>query len=93
LKSVTHKYPDIIVLLITAYGSIEDAVEGIKLGAYEYITKPLNDDEVKISIERALEQKYLRMENLELKRKLGEKFSFENLVANDHRMLEIFDLI
>ncbi len=93
LKSVTHKYPDIIVLLITAYGSIEDAVEGIKLGAYEYITKPLNDDEVKISIERALEQKHLRLENLELKRKLGEKFSFENLVANDHRMLEIFDLI
>ena len=93
LKAVTHKYPDIIVLLITAYGKIEDAVSGIKLGAYEYITKPLNDDEVKISIERALEQKNLRLENLELKRKLGEKFCFENLIGSAHRMQEIFDLI
>ncbi len=93
LKTVTHKYPDTIVILITAYGRIEDAVNGIKLGAYEYITKPLNDDEVKISIERALEQKNLRLENLELKRRLGEKFRFDNLVGNDHRMHEIFDLI
>lgn len=93
LKAITHKYPDIIVLLITAYGRIEDAVSGIKLGAYEYITKPLNDDEVKMSIERSLEQKHLRLENEELKRQLLEKFQFENLVGSDHQIQKIFDLI
>ncbi|RJP75092.1 MAG: sigma-54-dependent Fis family transcriptional regulator [Candidatus Abyssobacteria bacterium SURF_17] len=93
LMAVKEQLPDTIVILITAYGSIEDAVNGIKLGAYEYITKPLNDNEVKVSIERALEQRRLRLENFELKRKLAEKFGFENLVGSDHRMQKIFELI
>jgi DNA-binding NtrC family response regulator len=93
LKVVKEKHPESIVILITAYGTIEDAVSGIKQGAYEYITKPLNDDEVLMSIERALEQKNLRLENLELKKKLAEKFQFENLVSNDQQMQKTFDLI
>lgn len=93
LKSVMGKYPDVIVILITAYGTIEDAVNGIKLGAYEYITKPLNDEEVKMSIERALEQKNLRLENAELKKKLAEKFEFDNLICADQKMQRIFELI
>ena len=93
LKSVKEKYPEIIVILITAYGTIEDAVNGIKLGAYEYITKPLNDDEVMLCIERALEQKNLRLENLELKKRLTEKFQFDNLVGTDTQMHRIFELI
>jgi DNA-binding NtrC family response regulator len=93
LKSVKEKYPETIVILITAYGTIEDAVRGIRSGAYEYITKPLNDDEVKVSIERALEQKFLRLENLELKRKLAEKFEFGNLVGRDHRMQKILEVV
>jgi DNA-binding NtrC family response regulator len=93
LTSVKDKYPDIIVILITGYGTIEDAVKGIKLGAYEYITKPLNDDEVKISIERAVEQKNLRLENLELKRKLADKFQFENLIGSHNEMQKIFQLV
>ncbi len=93
LKEIKHTCPDTIVLLITAYGKIEDAVNGIKRGAYEYITKPLNDDEVKLSIERALEQRNLRLENIELKRKLTGRFDFANLVGSDHRMQKVFDLI
>lgn len=93
LKEIKHTCPDTIVLLITAYGKIEDAVNGIKLGAYEYITKPLNDDEVKLSIERALEQRNLRLENIELKRKLTGRFDFANLVGSDHRMQKVFELI
>ena len=93
LNAVKEKYPDIIVILITAYGTIEDAVRGIRSGAYEYITKPLNDDEVKVSIERALEQRSLRLENLELKRKLAEKFEFGNLVSRNHRMQKILEVV
>ncbi|MBI5116950.1 sigma-54-dependent Fis family transcriptional regulator [Candidatus Poribacteria bacterium] len=93
LTAVKDKYPDIVVILITGYGTIEDAVKGIKLGAYEYITKPLNDDEVKISIERAVEQKNLRLENLELKRKLAEKFQFENLIGSHNEMQKVFHLV
>ena len=93
LNAVKEKYPDIIVILITAYGTIEDAVRGIRSGAYEYITKPLNDDEVKVSIERALEQRSLRLENLELKRKLAEKFEFGNLVSRSHRMQKILEVV
>ncbi len=93
LKEIKERSPDTVVILITAYGSIEDAVTGIKLGAYEYITKPLNDDEVKFSIERALEQKRLRTENLDLKRKLADKFHFDNLVGTDRQMQRVFELI
>ncbi|GAB4354370.1 MAG: sigma-54 dependent transcriptional regulator [Candidatus Abyssubacteria bacterium] len=93
LKDIKERYPDTVVILITAFGTIEDAVAGIKLGAYEYITKPLNDDEVKLSIHRSLEQKSLRLENLELRKKLAEKFHFDNLVGHDRQMQRIFELI
>ena len=58
-----------------------------------YITKPLNVDDVKFSIERALEQRSLRLENLELKRKLAEKFEFGNLVSRSHRMQKILEVV
>jgi len=93
LRIVKEKYPDTIIILITAYGTIEDAVKGIRLGAYEYITKPLNDDEVKVSIERALEQKRLLLENLELKRKLADKFEYANLIGCDNRMQKVLELM
>lgn len=93
LKAIKEKYPDTIVILITAYGTIEDAVRGIRLGAYEYITKPLNDEEVKMCIKRALEQKCLRLENLELKRKLVERFEFGNLIAGEHKMQKILEMV
>lgn len=93
LEAVKEKHPDTIVILMTAYGTIEDAVKGIRLGAYEYITKPLNDDEVKVSIERALEQKRLRLENLDLKRRLADKFEFANLIGSDHKMQKVLEVV
>jgi DNA-binding NtrC family response regulator len=93
LKSVKERHPEVVVILITAYGSIQGAVNGIKLGAFEYVTKPLNDEEVIICIERALEQKHLRQENLELRKQLGEKFGFQNIVGSDHQMRKILQLI
>ena len=63
LKHAADNYPDVSVVLITGYGQIEAAVEAIKLGAFDYITKPLIDDGVKLTIERALDQQRLRQEN------------------------------
>ena len=93
LKAVMEKHPDTIVILMTGYGTIEDAVRGIRMGAYEYITKPLNDDEVKVSIERAIEQKRLRLENVELKSRLAEKFEFGNLVGGDRAMRKVLEVV
>jgi DNA-binding NtrC family response regulator len=93
LKAVKHQHPETIVMLITGYGTIGDAVKGMKLGAYEYLTKPLNDDEMKLSLERAIEHKKLRLENLELRKKLAAKFSFDSLVGADPRIKKIFEML
>jgi DNA-binding NtrC family response regulator len=93
LKRVKEEYPEVAVILITAYGTIQSAVNGIKLGAFEYVTKPLNDEEVKLCIERALEQRNLRHENLELRRQLSDKFGFGNLIGSDPQMQRIFYLL
>jgi len=85
--------PDTVVILITGYGSIEDAVNGIKAGAYEYITKPLNDDEIKLVIDRSLEHLRLRKENENLKRSLSLRFNFSNLLGRDTKMQKVFSLI
>ena len=71
LNEVNENYRDTAVILITGYGQIEGAVRAIKEGAYDYITKPLIDDGVKMIISRALEQQQLKRENVQLKKQLG----------------------
>jgi len=90
--SIEH-YPDISVVLITGYGQIEAAVEAIKMGAFDYITKPLTDDTVKLTIDRALEQQRLRRENLELRKQLGLRNQYSMLLGRDHKMQKIYDII
>jgi len=93
LAKIKASSPDIVVILITGYGTIEDAVNGIKAGAYEYVTKPLNDDEIKLVINKSLEQMRLRKENESLKRSLGEKFNLNNLLGRDVKMQKVFNMI
>ena len=93
LKHAAENCPDLSVVLITGYGQIEAAVEAIKLGAFDYITKPLIDDGVKLSIERALGQQRLRHENLELKKQLGLRNQYSMLLGRDHKMQKIYDII
>jgi DNA-binding NtrC family response regulator len=93
LKHAAEHCPDLSVVLITGYGQIEAAVEAIKLGAFDYITKPLIDDGVKLSIERALGQQRLRHENLELKKQLGLRNQYSMLLGRDHKMQKIYDII
>ena len=81
------------VLMVTAYASPETAVEAMKAGALDYVTKPFSVDAVRLVVRKALERRNLSRENIALKQQLGERYGFGNLIGSDPRMLEIYDLI
>jgi two-component system, NtrC family, response regulator PilR len=85
--------PDTPVIMITAYASTESAVEALKLGAYDYIIKPFDVDELKIVVRNALEKRRLENENRILKRELKERFRAEELVGGSPRMREALELV
>jgi len=93
LKKIKMIHPEIPVIMITAYASTNDAVEAMKLGAEDYITKPFNLDELKLIIDKSLYKKNIEIENIRLKSQLTEKEKFENIVGKNHRMQKIFELI
>lgn len=93
LKKIKTINPEIPVILITAFASANDAVEAMKLGAEDYVTKPFNLDELRIIIHRALYKRSMEKENIQLKSRLTEKEKFENIVGKNQKMLEIFEMI
>lgn len=93
LRLIRQRYPEIVVIMITGYGTIESAVEAIKMGAYDYLTKPIIDDEIRLVIERALKQQALIRENQSLRQQLDLRYGLDNVVGHDYKMLKIFDLI
>ncbi len=93
LREVKSRSPETIVVVVTGYGTIESAVDAIKTGAYDYISKPIIDDEMKVVISRALESKALRSENEQLKKRLDLRYSFDAIVGRDHKMQKIYDTI
>lgn len=84
---------DIPIIMVTAFGSTDTAVEAMKLGAFDYIQKPFKIDEVKIIIAEALEKRNLKVENTRLKKELGSKYTFENIIGAAPSMLRIYDMI
>jgi len=93
LGKVKERDPGAAVLMITAFGSTETAVEAMKLGAFDYLTKPFKIDDVKIRIEKALENKTLVHDNIRLRKEVGEKYQFSNIIGQAPSMLRIFELI
>ncbi len=93
LKHVKESYPDLVFMMITAFGSTESAVEAMKMGAYDYLTKPFKIDEVRLNIQNALRAKNLEVENKVLKKELTKEYSFQSLVGNSDPMHRIFELI
>ena len=93
LKHVKDQYPDVVFMMITAFGTTETAVEAMKIGAYDYITKPFKIDEVRINIANALRSQGLEVENRNLKKELNIEYNFQNLVGNSEPMHRIFELI
>lgn len=93
LEWVTANKPDTSVILLTGYGTIESAVEAIRLGAFDYLTKPVIDDELNFSIQRALGQRQIVEENKKLKQQLNEKHGISNIIGRDYKMAKMFDLL
>src|SRR3984893_903864 len=93
LRAPKEISPDTAVIVITAVASTETAVEAMKLGAYDYITKPFKLDEVNLIVRNALERKRLRDENLYLRRQLETQHRFENIIGKSGVIAEVFDTI
>jgi len=93
LKFLKEEYPDTVVVVITGYASVHSAVEAMRLGAFDYITKPLKDDRVQLSIQRALSFALLRGENESLKDQLMEKFDFGKMIGYSNSMKAVFATI
>ncbi|HEX4054815.1 MAG TPA: sigma-54 dependent transcriptional regulator [Tepidisphaeraceae bacterium] len=92
LRDVRRRAPQVVTIVITGYGSIEGAVEATKMGAFDYLTKPIVDDEIRVVVEKAVRQQSLMFENQTLRQQLDLRFGFENIVGHDYKMLKIFDL-
>ena len=93
LRAVKERTPGTAVLMVTAFASTDTAVEAMKLGAYDYVTKPFKLDELRLTIANALERKRLREENQALRRQLQRGRGFANFVGRSRRMLEVFETI
>jgi two-component system, NtrC family, response regulator HydG len=90
IKTITSEIP---VIIMTAYASVETAVDALKKGAYDYLTKPLNFDELKIVVNRATEHNRLKKENEYLKEKLGRQFDRQNLIGQSPVMIKLLEIV
>ncbi|WP_456433496.1 sigma-54-dependent transcriptional regulator [Thermosulfuriphilus sp.] len=93
LKHVRESCPETMCIIITGFGTIRNAVEAIKLGAFDYLTKPVKTDEILIVIERALEYRDLKRENQALKTQLRAQYRFDRIIGKSEKMQEVFRMI
>jgi two-component system response regulator PilR (NtrC family) len=93
LRFAREHAPETEVILVTAHASTDSAVEALRLGAYDYVTKPFDIDELKLSVRRALEVKTLRRENVDLKLQLTDRHRLDDLVGKSEAMARVFELI
>lgn len=93
LKKIREMEPDVPVILMTAYGTIEQAVQATKMGAYDYVRKPFNNAEIVHTIQLALERRRLVEQTRYLSSELEHRYSLDNLVGKNPRMQQVFDLI
>jgi DNA-binding NtrC family response regulator len=93
LRWVRERQPDLAVVMITAFGTVETAVAAMKLGAFHYVTKPFKNEEVRALVGQAAQTTRLRIENKDLKKALEERFRFEKLVGKSRAMQEVYRFI
>jgi DNA-binding NtrC family response regulator len=93
LRRVRQENPGIYIIVMTGYSSVQNAVEAMKLGAFDYISKPFTDDELLVSVQRAVEHKRLKAENRALRHQLSARYDFGNIIGETPRILKIFDSI
>jgi len=93
LGRIKEHSPDTAVLMMTAFSTAEQAVEAMKLGAYDYIAKPFKVEEIKVLVRNALEKRDLKRENRRLRREVEERYSFSGLIGKSKKMRDIYELI
>lgn len=92
LKRVRAEHPEIVVIILTAYGTIETAVEAMRAGAYDYIAKPVHPDELRLVVDRALEHARLVEEITVLRSSLDAKYGFEHIIGRSDTLLSVLDM-
>ena len=93
LENVVQKHPESNLIMMTAFGTVESAVEAMKHGAFDYLTKPVKADELLVTVQKALREALLRQEVQQLRQVVGREFAFDQILGKSKPMREIFDLI
>ena len=93
LESAVARYPDIVAIVVTGFGTVKDAVEAIKRGAWDFVSKPFQIDELLHALDSALEQRRLKSENAYLRAQLEERYRFEGLIGKSPVMKRLFQLL
>ena len=93
LADCRKHHPNLVVLLMTGYATVDTGVEAIRAGAFDLLTKPLIDEEILIAFDRALSQQKVIEENEQLKTQLDERFGRDNIIGSDYRMQKTFDMV
>jgi DNA-binding NtrC family response regulator len=93
LREIRRRDPDQVVVVITAFSSIESAIEAMREGAFHYIPKPFKNEEVLLTIRKGLEQRRLTAENRSLKEQLRQRFAFDNIIGKSKPMQQVYELI
>ncbi len=93
LRGIRKRDPDQVVVVITAFSSIESAIEAMREGAFHYIPKPFKNEEVLLTIRKGLEQRRLTQENRSLKAQLRQRFAFDNIIGKSKPMQQVYELI
>ncbi|MBW2622168.1 MAG: sigma-54-dependent Fis family transcriptional regulator [Deltaproteobacteria bacterium] len=93
LNRLKNLDPDVVVIIITAFSSVETAIEAMKQGAYDYISKPFREEEILLILEKAFERKEILAENRQLRAHVEEKYDFSNFIGHSAAMKRVFDVI
>lgn len=93
LEKMQETYPEVVTVMMTAFGSIDTAIKAMKAGAYDYIVKPFKNDELIFLVRRAMEKAKLKKDNTVLKRELTKSFNLDSIIGKSPAMIAVFDLI
>lgn len=93
LPKIKEIDPNVVVVILTGHAEVHSAVEAVKRGAYDYLSKEVEDEQILVRIEKALEKRNDTLQLANLKRAVGDRYKFQNIIGKDKKMLEIFELI
>src|SRR5258708_6138713 len=93
LEAAVERYPDIVAIVVTGFGTVKDAVEAIKRGAWDFVSKPFQIDELLHVLDSALEQRRLKSENAYLRAQLEERYRFEGIIGRSRPMMRLLQLL